>query len=310
MRRATDAESELETITETINTVMPDFPTSIEEVRWMDANYPGGGRFIAEIDSRPIGVAIVDRIIVMPPEYDGLWARIAVLDGHRRIGAGTALLRVVSDHARDAGKTALHIAANQERPEGIAFLAHRGFEEFERVKVVELPLDGLSPMDVDPPVGIRLTSLAEAPELLSGVHAVAIESFPDVPGGDAPPVPGDLAEFKARDVDYHAVPKDGFIVAQEMPSGQVVGYASLSIMPGPLQRVAWHDMTAVVRRWRGRGLATTLKKATINWAIGAGLEALQTGNDEANAPMRAVNARLGYRPKPDLVIMRGPLLAA
>ena len=32
-----------------------------------------------------------------------------------------------------------------------------------------------------------------------------------------------------------------------------------------------------------------------------------TGNDIDNAPMRAVNARLGYRPTPDLLAMRGPL---
>jgi RimJ/RimL family protein N-acetyltransferase len=69
-------------------------------------------------------------------------------------------------------------------------------------------------------------------------------------------------------------------------------------------------MTAVDRAWRGRGLATTMKLATIAWAIEHGLTALETGNDEANAPMRAVNARLGYQPLPDEVVMRGPLIGA
>lgn len=69
--------------------------------------------------------------------------------------------------------------------------------------------------------------------------------------------------------------------------------------------VAWHDMTAVVRHWRGRGLAGALKRATIVWALDHGLEALETGNDDANAPMRAVNARLGYKPLPDEITMRG-----
>jgi hypothetical protein len=40
------------------------------------------------------------------------------------------------------------------------------------------------------------------------------------------------------------------------------------------------------------------------------LTALVTGNDEDNAPMRAVNARLGYQPLPDEVFLRGPLLSA
>lgn len=38
-----------------------------------------------------------------------------------------------------------------------------------------------------------------------------------------------------------------------------------------------------------------------------GLTTLETGNDEANEPMRAINARLRYQPRPDKVTMRGPL---
>jgi GNAT superfamily N-acetyltransferase len=69
-------------------------------------------------------------------------------------------------------------------------------------------------------------------------------------------------------------------------------------------------MTAVRRAWRGRGLARILKEATIGWAIANGLTALETGNDVDNAPMRAVNLRLGYQPLPDEVFMRGPLVSA
>ena len=71
--------------------------------------------------------------------------------------------------------------------------------------------------------------------------------------------------------------------------------------------MAWHDMTATGRRWRGRGVATALKLATIAWAIEHGLEILETGNDPENGPMRAVNIKLGYQPIPDMLTMRGPL---
>ena len=57
-----------------------------------------------------------------------------------------------------------------------------------------------------------------------------------------------------------------------------------------------------------RGVATALKRATIGWAIADGLEALEAGNDTDNDPMRAVNARLGYRPLPDKIVLRGPLV--
>jgi RimJ/RimL family protein N-acetyltransferase len=66
-------------------------------------------------------------------------------------------------------------------------------------------------------------------------------------------------------------------------------------------------MTGVARAWRGRGLARALKAATIAWAMDNGLEALEGSNDIENAPMRAVNRRLGYQPEPDEIQFRGPL---
>lgn len=307
VRLSTAHDADHEAIAEIVNATSPNLPTSVEEIRWLDATYPGGANFLAQEDGRTVGAAIVGRIIVLPPEFDAYWANVGVLPANRRAGVGSALLRAVSDHARGFGKSGLHVPASGARPEGIEFLVNRGFKEHERVKVVELPLAGLTPPPIDPPEGVRFSSLAEDPELVSGVHAVAVATIGDIPGGDTPFISGDLAEFRARDVDYPAVPKDGFIVATEVSSGEGIGYASLSLVPGTSGRVAWHDMTAVVRPWRRRGLATALKRATIGWAISAGLGALQTGNDLDNAPMRAVNARLGYQPLPDLLIMRGPL---
>ena len=90
-------------------------------------------------------------------------------------------------------------------------------------------------------------------------------------------------------------------------TGRVVGYGSLIRIPGAARPSAWHDMTAVARDARGRGIAGALKRATIRWAIADGLEVLEAGNDTDNAPMRAVNARNGYQPLPDVVVLRGPL---
>jgi GNAT superfamily N-acetyltransferase len=159
---------------------------------------------------------------------------------------------------------------------------------------------------VDPPEEIELTDLATRPDLVAGVHALATEAFLDIPGGEEPMATGDLAEFRARDVDRPGIPPDGFAVAIDRTTGRVAGYAALLLKPGN-PTVAFHDMTAVARSWRRRGLASALKRRTIGWAIDHRLTALETGNDEANVAMQAVNARLGYRPTPDLLTMRGPL---
>jgi GNAT superfamily N-acetyltransferase len=183
-------------------------------------------------------------------------------------------------------------------------LRRHGFVEYERSKTVRLELAGLRAPEVDPPDGISMTSLEKRPDLVAAVHAVAVVAFPDIPSGDVPIAAGDLAEFRGRDVDRPSFPPGAFMVAVEMAADRVIGYASLVFLPGSTTE-AWHDMTAVVPEWRGRGVAGALKRATIAWAIEHGLEALGTGNDQANAPMRAVNAGLGYRPRPDEVTMRG-----
>ncbi len=307
LREADGSDDDLGSIVTIVNATCPDDPTSVDEIRWAAATYPGTTRFIAEVDGRPVGVGSVGRIYMHPPEFDALWATIAVLAHARRQGIGGALLTVVAERARAAGKGALHIPASEGQPEGIAFLRHRGFMEYERDKIVRLELAGKTPPAIDLPDGIELTTLAQRPDLVPAIHAVAVETFADIPGGEVPTAPGTLAEFRARDVDRPSIPPGAFVIALEPGTDRVVGYASLLLMPVTSRRMAWHAMTAVVRDWRGRGLARALKRATIGWAMADGLDALESGNDFDNAPMRAVNARLGYEPQPDHVILRGSL---
>lgn len=304
IREAGRDDGDLATIVGIVNAVTPNDPTSIDEIHWADATYPGTTRLLAHLDGRPVGVGTVGRIYVHPPEFDGLWATLAVLADARRQGIGTDLLSAISERARAAGKGWLYVSVTEDHPDGMAFLAHRGFTEYERSKMARLDLAGMAAPAIDPPAGVELTTLAERPDLVEGVREVALEAFPDIPGGDEPISVGDLDEFRARDVDRPGILKEAFMVALEAASGRVVGYASLILQPGS-RSVAWHDMTAVCRDWRGRGLAGALKRATVAWAIANGLEALETGNDVDNAPMRAVNVRLGFRPLPDFLVMRG-----
>jgi GNAT superfamily N-acetyltransferase len=227
----------------------------------------------------------------------------------RRQGIGSRLYESISDAARERGKVAMETQVREDRTDGVDFLRHRGFVEHGRDKLVALDIRGMTPPEPDPPEGITFTTLARRPDLVAGVHAVAVEAFADIPSISEPIVPGTFEEFTGRDVNVDSILKDGFFVAIDDATGGVVGYASLARIPGPGGR-AFHDMTAVLRAWRGRGIAGALKRATIAWAIGAGLEVLETGNDTDNAPMRAVNIGLGYQPLPDLVGFRGPLAGA
>lgn len=288
--------------------VTPEDPASPEDMSWGDATYPpGAARFLAEIDGRVIGAASAGRVFVYPPEYPDFWATITVAPEVRRRGIGQRLLVAISDHAHDSGKSGLTFRVSEDRPESVAFLEHRSFTERERAAMVRIDLEGRTPPDPAPPAGIVLTSFAARPDLAAAIHAVALEAFADIPTEDEPLDVGDLDALRARDLDRPGIPPDGLAIAVDETTGEVVGYASLIFLPGSTT-VAWHDMTAVRRAWRGRGIAGALKRATIAWAITNGLTALETGNDLDNEPMRAVNRRLGYAPLPDELLFRGPLL--
>ena len=303
--RPATSDEDLAHIARIVSTVTPDIPISVEEMRWLERTYPGGRRFLAWRDGVPVGSGGAGRAYSWPEDYPALWGNISVLPEHRRQGVGEAILAAIREVARESGKPMLIGRTTADRPEALEFLAHRGFTEHERMKAVRLDLAGLEPPAIDPPAGIAITSLEARPELVDGVYAVAQEALPDIPG-DGPQAPGTLEEFKVRDVERESIPPGGFAVALETETGRVVGYATLMIVAGN-PRVAWHGMTAVARAWRGRGVASALKRATIGWAIAAGLDALETANDPDNDSMRAVNKRLGYRPLPDEIFVRGPV---
>jgi GNAT superfamily N-acetyltransferase len=305
VRESASSDEDLAGIAAVVNEVMPEDPTSVEELRWQDANF-AGTRFVGEVNGRIVAMATTGRIYMYPPDFDRYWINLTVLAPYRRQGLGSALYAAVSEHARAAGKVGLQTSISEVHTEGVAFLTHRGFKEFDRYRMVRLQLDGLERPHVEPPPGIELTTLAARPDLVPGVHAVAEAAFPDIPHGETPLIAGSLEEFRVRDVDRPGMPHEGFLVALDRSTGTVVGYAAMLMVPSRTD-MAWHDMTAVRPDYRGRGIATALKRATIAWAIDKGLTALETGNDVENAPMRAVNLGLGYQPIPDEIGFRGPL---
>ena len=90
-----------------------------------------------------------------------------------------------------------------------------------------------------------------------------------------------------------------------LADGEVVGYAGLR-RHGSSSPDAGNLLTAVRRPWRRQGIATALKREQIARARDSGIEQIYTTNDETNAGMRGVNARLGYRPAPTQIVVTGP----
>jgi RimJ/RimL family protein N-acetyltransferase len=60
----------------------------------------------------------------------------------------------------------------------------------------------------------------------------------------------------------------------------------------------FNGLTGVDRDYRGRKIALALKLLTIRYAREHGAKVVTTNNDARNAPMLAINRKLGYQPLP------------
>jgi len=70
---------------------------------------------------------------------------------------------------------------------------------------------------------------------------------------------------------------------------------------------AENALTAVRREWRGRGVASALKRATLVWAAEHGLREVYTWTQQGNADMRRLNEHLGYVNRLQSITMRAPV---
>ena len=228
---------------------------------------------------------------------------VAVAPAFRRTGVGSALLDALSVWARDLGYVDLMGSVKETDDVSLAWTRRRGFVEIGRNSILALDLTRAMKPTVQAPDGIEVVAWAERPDAATGMYAVAREAYPDVPGEeDAEIAP--LEEWLAMDMQGAGDRPEATFVA--LAGDKVVAYAKLSLsLARPT--VAMHDMTGVLRAWRGRGIARALKAAEIAWAMENGYERLETQNEERNEPIRRLNERYGYVVEPGSVTVRGPI---
>jgi GNAT superfamily N-acetyltransferase len=232
---------------------------------------------LAERDGAVLGSGIADK-----SDLSGGYVCPRVLPAHRRRGVGTAILGALIRHCEQLGHAAA--AGLAEDPGSLAFAHRSGFTEIDR-QLQQLRSVGAEPDPVVPP-GVSIVSIADRPELWPQAYGRLAGTFADMGFTSTLRVSAQLWEQ-----EWINAPQASFAA---LADGAVIGVASLLLdaeQPGRAE----HGYTAVRREWRGRGVATALKRTTLLWAARQGISEIQTWTQRDNAAMRALNERLGYR---------------
>ncbi len=200
---------------------------------------------------------------------------------HRGQGVGSALLRALAEHCVGLGLPTLR--AHADDAGSVAFASRFGFVEVDR-QVEQVRTVGDEPPPPAPPTGVDVVTLDERPELWEA----CFERF----GQEA------LADFAVyTPLEISAAQWNtswrGDPMFLAVFDGEVIGCAGLDVDSDQPER-AENALTAVRRDWRGRGLATHLKRRTLQWAAANGVRELYTWTQAGNSRMRRLNEQLGY----------------
>lgn len=266
--------------------VYPYLVRGVASTRQMIAEPPPGEQwvpFVAEIDGRVIGWASAYRNITTSEPNFGEISLLHVHPDHRRRGAGDALLGAAREHLGLLGILRVRAWALAD---SLDFARKRGFEPTRQARYSALTLDPPPPGE-SAPDGVRLVALADLDD--RRFYEAHVAASADEPGD----VPADAISYETwRYEVWDHVALDKVASTAAVAGPDVVAF---SLVKRDGDRM-WSDMTATMPQHRGRGLARLAKLTALRRAAERGATVAYTSNAESNAPMLAINERLGYRP--------------
>jgi len=262
---------------------------------------PGGIRYRMET------AAPEDRVAWWKAEKDGAvvgWAsggldafaavrtvafgRVVVHGDHRREGIGSALWDALRAHLDEAGAKRMVAYGGADRA-SFAFAEAKGFRLEGTHRTLSLDPRTLPPPP-EPPPGVEIVAMREVEHEAERIYAADLESTQDEPGP---------ADFSGMTIDvwrrlcWNNPDWDKDVGTVAIVDGEIVG--SSFLQTDRLTGRGANSGTGVMRAYRGRGLGLLMKQHSLAAAAAGGITRVMTQNDDTNAPMLAINRRLGYR---------------
>lgn len=284
-------------------------PATVEQFAgWMRRMAPGRDiRRMVAVDeaSQVVGYSYANHEDWFPAGRYDVWA--VVEPASRNQGIGTTLFNDAIDYALSRGATLLISEVREIDPTSLSFTQRYGFVIDRHLFESSLDLTAFDEklfQAVEESVaasGIQIHSLAElgnTQENRRKLHAVNYASALDIPGVEGGWMPFEQFDQMVSTADWFK-PEGQF---GALDGEEWVGLSAVQLIAET--QGSYNLMTGVMRAYRGRGIALVLKLTAIRYARANGAIYMRTNNDSQNAPMLAVNRKLGYVPLPGIFFLR------
>ncbi len=291
----------------------PEYPSSAEDVRrgaeivardpgrfqrWFIVEQAGSGSVVAW------GGLTHTLSNFHPNKY---YARVVVERAHRRRGIGQEVYRVLEKLAAERDAVCLWGNAREDDPSSVRFLERRGFTPQRKTWASRLSLTDMDlskfpdRSSVLAEAGIRITTLAvegaDRPDVQHRLYELARITSADAPRvGEYSPLT--FEDFFAVDLGGPNAMPDAIFLA--CSGEKFVGWSTLQRLPS-LPDTIDIGFTGTLPEFRGRGIASELKRRAVVYARDQSYRYMVTGNDSLNPRIWAINAKLGFQKQMVLV---------
>lgn len=278
-------------------------PVTEQHLREWDENVPEGGRIFQVVAVNEAGSVTGFGEAAYYPVFQEGWHWVTVVTDHaaRNQGIGSALYARVEQHCREHGLVRMDTNVKEDDEASVAFGRRREFRVDRHTFESTLDLAAFDAARFAAEAvqaeasGIRFFTLADEPgeENERKLHALYAETAWDVPGFTLKAYPP-FEEWRKDTLQCTGAFMDGVIIAVD--GDRFAGATQLT--RNPESGAMYTKYTCVSPAYRGRKIALALKVRSVEVAGRYGAAYMRTNNDSTNAPMLAVNRKLGYVPVP------------
>jgi mycothiol synthase len=291
--------ADLEPMVAVLNAARPHHPRSVSELQHdllnLEADLQPSFK-VAELAGRIVGITEWQRNAgAYHPQRCSV--ELCVQPDAQGRGIGRLLWNALERELLQLAMLSVTVQVSEDHVWGLRFASERGFKEIKRDFESRLNVQSfdsglfaaLETALAERGVALRTWRELDSAAFRLELHEVFSVARLDVPRG-VPATPISFSFFERNILEDAELLWDASFVA--LKAGHMVGFTGA--YNGGAQGVSDQWLTAVIREARGQQIALALKVRQLEALRKLGFTAVRTDNDTRNAPMLAVNARLGF----------------